>query len=146
MSNIDLIQSIGIAISLIATVYQLWIHNKSLRMSIVTTISERNDALLQDIEQNWRAIKTFSKPFNRRMRNRFSDPRVALMYRTLNFFDEMLYYHQLGYINKGTWDLYQNTLCNFFTEKFATSFWEYARQEYNEELQLIVDKAINRYR
>ena len=144
MSYTDRLQSAGIVISLLATVYQLWIHNKSLRMSIVTTISERNDALLLDIENNLRAIKTFSRPFDRKKRNRFSDPRVALMYRTLNFFDEMLYYHQLGYINKGTWELYQNTLCNFLTEKFAVSFWNHARQEYNQELQTVIDKAISR--
>jgi hypothetical protein len=143
VSFIDWLQSLGIVISLIATVIQMSIYIKNLRMSIVTTISERNDALLQDIAAHSGVIKGFSKPFDREARNIFADPRVALMYRTLNFFDEMLYYHQQGYINKGTWELYQNTMRNFFTEKFARSFWIQARGEYNTELQQIVDRAIS---
>jgi hypothetical protein len=111
-------------------------------MSIVTTISERNDALLQDIAANSKMIKSFTKPFNTKSPNMFADPRTALMYRTLNFFDEMLYYYQQGYINEGTWSLYQNTMCNFFTEKFAKSFWNHVRHEYNDELQKAVDRAV----
>lgn len=142
MSFIDWLQSLGIVISLVATIIQMRIYIKNLRMSIVTTISERNDTLLQDIAANSRVIKGFSRPFDAKAHNVFADPRVALMYRTLNFFDEMLYYHQQGYINKGTWELYQNTIRNFFTEKFAKSFWNHARGEYNTELQQIVDRAV----
>jgi hypothetical protein len=144
MSFIDWLQSLGIIISLAATVIQMRIYIKNLRMSIVTTISERNDTLLQDIAANSGVIKGFSKSFNAKVRNLFADPRVALMYRTLNFFDEMLYYYQQGYINKGTWELYQNTIRNFLTENFAKSFWNYVRSEYNEELQKIIDDAIGK--
>jgi len=142
MAFLDWLQSLGIVISLIATIFQMRMYIKNLRMSIVTTISERNDMLLRDIAANSMAIRSFSKPFNKKAHNMFADSRVSLMYRTLNFFDEMLYYYQQGYINEGTWSLYQNTIRNFFTENFAKSFWNHVRQEYNEELQQTVDRAI----
>jgi len=141
----DLVQSIGIIVTLIITLFQLIQHRKDLRSAMITTISERNDSLLQDITNNWRAIKNFSKPFNHKQSNLFSDPRVSLMYRVINFFDEMFHYYQQGYINKGTWELYQTTLNNFFTERFPISFWNHVRYEYNEELQRIVDEVISRH-
>ena len=64
------------------------------------------------------------------------------MYRTLNFFDEMLYYYHQGFVSQGTWDLYQSTAKKFLTEPFAITFWGHVRGEYTEELQKYIDKAI----
>ncbi len=142
VSALDLIQSLSIVASFLFTIYQIRLAVKTQKMAIVTRISERNDSLLQDIMSSPQIFKEFSKPFDSATQSFFADPRVAIMYRTLNFFDEMLFYYYQGYINKGTWDLYQTTMRRFFGEPFAITFWNSVRGEYNEDLQKCIDKAI----
>ncbi len=142
VSTLDIIQSVSIVASFLFTVYQIRLAVKTQKMAIVTRISERNDSLLQDIMASPEVFKKLSRPFDPKEHNIFADPRVAIMYRTLNFFDEMLFYFHQGYINKGTWELYQITMKNFFSEPFSISFWNSVRGEYNEDLQLCIDRAM----
>lgn len=141
MSTIDLIQSFSIVFTLIVTVIQMIYYSRNQKISIVTRISERNDALLQDIVANAKIFQSFSKPFDPKKNNVFNDPRVSIMYRTLNFFDELLYYYHKGSINKGTLALYKKTLQVFLDKKFAISFWNHVRDEYSREFQDLIHEA-----
>jgi hypothetical protein len=141
MSTIDIIQTIGIVASLTFAIIQMRFYIKAEKISVVTRISERNDALLNDILEHHGHINEFSKPFGPQKGQYFSDPRVCIMYRILNFFDEMLYYHEQKLVSEQTWELYQSTLRKFLDNPFARSFWECARDEYNPALQRLVDKV-----
>lgn len=141
MSTIDLIQSGSIIFTLIVTVIQMIYYSRNQKTSIVTRISERNDALLQDIVANAKVFESFAESFDPHKQNIYNDPRVPIMYRTLNFFDELFYYRQKGSINKGTFNLYQKTLQMFLEKEFAKSFWKHVRDEYSPEFQKVVDQA-----
>lgn len=142
MSTIDLIQTLGIITSLIVTIVQMRLYIKGERVSIVTRISERNDALLDEIIDNINAIKRLDKPFDVNKPGYFSDPRVSITYRILNFFDEMYYYYYQGFLAKRTWTLYQLTMKRLLDNIFARTFWEHVRNEYNKEFQGFVDQLM----
>ena len=142
MSTIDLIQTVGIVISLIVTIWQMRLYIKGEKVSIVTRISERNDALLNEIIINIGAVKRLNQPFKNNTHNYFSDKRVSIMYRILNFFDEMFYYYREGFLAQRTWDLYQLTMKRFLNNPFSKTFWAHVRNEYNEQFQAFVDKNI----
>lgn len=142
MSTVDIIQTLGIIFTIVVAIFQMQIFIKAEKASIVTRISERNDALLNDIIVHYETIKNFSKPFNPKMAVCFGDPRVSTMYRILNFFDEMFFYHKQRFVSKHTWELYQSTLKKFVCNRFATTFWQYARDEYNPGFQAFIDSII----
>ena len=142
MSTIDIIQTLGIVFTILVAIIQMQVYIKAEKVSIITRISERNDALLNDIIVHYETIKNFSKPFNPKMTVYFGDPRVSTMYRILNFFDEMFFYHKQRFISKHTWKLYQSTLKKLISNRFARTFWQYARDEYNPGFQVFVDSVI----
>lgn len=144
ISALDLFQSIGIAFTMFATIIQMRLYLKGERISVVTKISERNDALLDDLIRNAQAVKGFDKPFKPASGGYFSDARVSMMYRILNFFDEISYYRRQKYIDENTWLLYENTVRRFLDSQFAQTFWQYVRDEYNREFQAFIDQTINR--
>jgi len=142
MSRIDIIQTLGIIFTIVVAIIQMRFYIKAERISVVTRISERNDALLNDIIAHYENIKNFSKPFNPKSTIYFGDPRVSVMYRILNFFDEMFFYYNQKLINKHMWNLYQNTLKKFISNRFANTFWKYARDKYSPSFQVIIDSII----
>jgi hypothetical protein len=144
MSTIDIIQTLGILFTIVVAIIQMRFYIKAERISVITRISERNDALLNDIIAHYKNIKNFSKPFNSKSTAYFGDPRVSIMYRILNFFDEMFFYYRQQLVSKHVWDLYQNTLRKFISNRFAATFWQYARDEYNPGFQAIVDSIIEK--
>ncbi len=143
-STLDLLQSIGIVFTLAATIIQMRLYLKGERISIVTRISERNDALLNDLIRNAQAVKGFDKPFKPARGGYFADARVSIMYRILNFFDEMSYYRGQGYISENTWSLYENTVKRFLDNQFAQTFWKHVRDEYSRSFQAFIDQTISR--
>ena len=142
MSTIDLIQTLAIIISLIVTIVQMRLYIKGERVSIVTRISERNDALLNEIIVNINAVKRLDQPFEVNKHGYFSDPRVSITYRILNFFDEMFYYYREGFLAERIWDLYQPTMKRLLDNPFSKTFWAHVRNEYNKEFQAFVDKNL----
>jgi hypothetical protein len=142
MSTIDILQTLGIIFSLGAAIYQMRLYIKAEKISIVTRISERNDALLNDLLSHIEEVRNFCEPFKAGEGVYFSDPRVSIMYRILNFWDEMFYYRKQEYMDDGTWQLYRRTLHNFVDNPFAASFWEHVRGEYNPRFQEYVDSCL----
>jgi hypothetical protein len=142
MSTIDLIQSAAIVFSFIMTFVQLYLYLKEKRISIVTSISERNDALLNDLITHAASIKKLDKPFKAEARGYLADPRVSIMYRIINFFDEMFYYYRQGFLSKQAWNLYQVTMNRLLGSEFAKTFWAHVRNEYNEDFQACVEKNL----
>lgn len=138
MSTVDILQSLGIVFSLVVAVYQMRLYIKAEKISVVTRISERNDALLDDLIAHHVEIRNFAQPFNPEEKAYFGDPRVSIMYRILNFFDEMFYYHRQDFVAPETWRLYRNTLRKFLDNPFAETFWAHARDEYNPGFQEFV--------
>ena len=142
MSTLDLFQTVAIIVSLIVTIVQMQLYLKGERISVVTRISERNDALLNEIIVNISVVKKLDKPFKANTHAYFSDPRVAITYRILNFFDEMYYYRRQRFLAKSTWDLYQLTMKRLLDNRFSKTFWEHVRNEYNQDFQHFVDENI----
>lgn len=142
MSTLDLFQTVAIVVSLIVTVVQMQLYLKGEKISVVTRISERNDALLNEIIVNIGVVKKLDQPFKASARAYFSDPRVAMTYRILNFFDEMYYYRRQRFLAKSTWDLYQLTMKRLLDNRFSKTFWEHVRTEYNQDFQHFVDENI----
>jgi hypothetical protein len=142
MSIVDIIQTLGIVFTIVVAIIQMRFYVKAERISVITRISERNDALLNDIIAHHENIKDFSKPFDSKSTAYFGDPRVSIMYRILNFFDEMFFYYKQRLVSKQMWDLYQNTLKKFISNSFGNTFWQYARDEYNPDFQAVIDSII----
>ena len=143
MSILDLFQTVAIIVSLVMTIIQMRLYLKGERISIVTRISERNDSLLNDLIANAAAIKQLDKPFKVDVGGYFADPRVSITYRILNFFDEMYYYYDQGFLAERTWGLYQITMNRLLGNLFAKTFWAHVRDEYNQEIQVFVDKIFD---
>ncbi len=145
MPTIDILQTLAIIFSLAVAVYQMKLYVKAEKISIVTRISERNDALLNDLLAHIDGTKKFSEAFKPGEGVYFSDPRVSITYRVLNFWDEMFYYRRQDYMEESTWLLYRNTLRNFMSNPFASSFWEHVRGEYNPHFQEYVDACLKEW-
>lgn len=143
MSVLDIIQSVAIVVSFIVTFIQIRLYLKTERVSIVTRISERNDALLNDLITHAAAIKKFDKPFKADAPGYLADPRVSITYRMLNFFDEMFYYYKQGFLTKRTWDLYQVTMTRLLDNRFVKSLWANIRDEYHPDFQAFVDQSFS---
>lgn len=141
-STLDLIQTVAIIFSLVVTIVQMQLYIKGERVSTVTRISERNDALLNEIIINVNAVKKLDKPFEIDKHGYFSDPRVPITYRILNFFDELFFYYRQGFLAQRTWDLYQPTMKRLLDNPFSRTFWAHVRNEYNKEFQDFVDRNL----
>ena len=144
MSTIDLVQTLGIVLGLALTFFQMRANNKTLRVSIYATISERNNELTRIFFDNPKVLRNLSRVYKKPKDSFVLIPESALCYQLLNFLDELHYYFQKKVIDKSTWKAYLASSKRLVSPLlYVKGFWEDVRDEYSENLQNEIDQLFN---
>jgi len=142
MFLLDFIQSLGIILTLILTVIQMWFYNKSLRASTLATIMARNDEINRVFIQNPELFVKLNESYPEVANRESSDARPLVLYSLFNLYEELHLYRKYGYVDEEIWEAWRNSMAKIFNYRYASGFWKEVKSEYRKEFQFFVDTLI----
>lgn len=143
MSIIDIVQTVGIALTLLLTILQLRMHTNSLRVSISSTIGEWSDGINKDLMDSPDLITKFSESYPGQEKIKANDKRPFVFYRILNFYSTLYFYRKQGYVDETTWRAWTKGTKKILTSPYGSGFWKDVRLEFEDEFQTFIDNLVD---
>lgn len=139
---LNIIQTFGIVLALVLTIIQIKKTDARVQLSIDSAINNRTDDLNNTLLENPDVLAGLSRPYQRSDESYSSDMRSIMVYRFLNFFDELFYYKKKNLLNETTWVNYLRSMKKFLRQPYCIGFWKDARTEYEKDFQTVVDEIL----
>ena len=130
MSIIDVIQSVGIVITIVIAIWQMRLQIKSTQASIYASILERMREINRLSIEYPEVVAKLSEPFPQNSDIAAGDQLSGIMFTILNLYEELFYHHKKGYIDDEIWDGWTKTIQKDVKLPYAMGFWEKVKEQY----------------
>jgi hypothetical protein len=143
MSIIDIIQTIGLVITLALAIIQLRIYSKTARASTYPVVMRRLDEINHVIIEHPEIMVKLSEPYPGRDNIFPDDRRPGFLYIVFSFYEELYFHNKYGYIEKEIWDGWVRSMKRILKQPYAAGFWKEVRYEhYGTNFATFIDSLI----
>lgn len=143
MSVIDIIQTIGIIITLTLTIIQLRVYSKTAKASTYPVIMRRLDEINRVLIEYPDIMAKLSESYPGRGNTPPDDRRPGLLYMILSFYEELYFHNKYGYMEKEIWEGWVRSMKRIFKQPYAAGFWKDVRYEhYGANFDTFIDGLI----
>lgn len=143
MNWLDIIQSVGIVISIMLVIWQVRVQTKQMKATANATIAARVDEINRLMFENPDIFPQLNQPYPGNNLPNGGDRRYHLMHIFLNTFElAFVDYRRHKFIERSGWDSWTRAIMEILHKPYAHGHWEATKGQYTEEFREFMDGLI----
>lgn len=143
MNWLDIVQSVGIVISIMLVIWQVRLQTKQMKATANAIIAAKVDEINRLMFENPDIFPKLDQPYPGNNLPNDGDRRYHLMHIFLNTFELVFIdYRRHKFIEKSGWDSWTRIIMVILHKPYAHGHWEATKDQYTEEFQEFMNNLI----